>query len=98
MKKTAASGRELKYTYNLDIALCVLNFLVCSMLCAGGSDLLGIAGVIAFITAILPIGFRRLYYKDEPVPVAAGAVLAVYRAVQIALLLYGIDYFLIAGA
>ena len=98
MKKTAVVKRELKYTYNLDVALCVLNFLVCSVLCAGGSELLSIAGVIAFITAILPIGFRRLYYKDEPVPAAAGAVLAIYRVVQIALLLYGIDYFLIAGA
>ncbi|WP_295079158.1 hypothetical protein [Ruminococcus sp.] len=98
MKKTAAAGRELKYTYNLDIALCVLNFLVCSVLCAGGSGFLNIAGVIAFVTAILPIGFRRLYYKDEFTPGSVGAIMAVYRAVQIALLLYGIDFFLIAGA
>ncbi|MBP5431879.1 hypothetical protein [Ruminococcus sp.] len=98
MKKTAIARRELKYTYNLDVALCVLNFLVCSVLCAGGSELLSIAGVIAFITAILPIGFRRIYYKDEPVSSAVVTVLAVYRLVQIALLLYGIDYFLIAGA
>lgn len=97
MKKAAVVKRELKYTYGIDIALCVFNFLICSLLCAGGSEWLNIAGVIAFITAILPIGLRRLYYKDEPVPAAAGAVLAVYRAVQTALLLYGIDFFLIAG-
>ena len=96
MKKMVVARRELKCTYNLDVALCVMNFLVCSVLCAGGSEWLNIGGVIAFITAILPIGFRRLYYKDKPVPTAAGTVLAVYRVIQIALLLYGIDYFLIA--
>ena len=98
MKKTTVARRELRYTYNLDVALCVLNFLVCSVLCAGGSEWLNIAGVVAFITAMIPIAFRRLYYKDEPVPVSVRAVMTVYRVVQTALLLYGIDYFLIAGA
>jgi len=98
MKKTTVARRELRYTYNLDVALCVFNFLVCSVLCAGGSGFLNIAGVIAFVTAILPIGFRRLYYKDEFTPGSVRAVMVVYRVVQTALLLYGIDYFLIAGA
>ena len=97
MKKALTVKRELKYTYGFDIALCVLNFLVCSLLCAGGSEWLNITGVIAFVTAIIPIGFRRLYYRDEFTPKSVRAVMAVYRVVQIALLLYGVDVFLIAG-
>lgn len=97
MKNMKAVKQELKYTYKLDLALCVFNFLICSLLCAGGSEWLSIAGVIALVTAIIPIGFRRLYCKDEYTPRSVGAVMTVYRAVQIALLLYGIDYFLISG-
>ncbi|WP_294750189.1 hypothetical protein [uncultured Ruminococcus sp.] len=97
MKKAAVVKRELKYTYGIDIALCVFNFLICSLLCAGGSEWLNIAGVIALVTAIIPVGFKRLYYKDEFTPRSVGAVMTVYRAVQTALLLYGIDFFLIAG-
>lgn len=97
MKKAAVVKRELKYIYGIDIALCVFNFLICSLLCAGGSEWLNIAGVIALVTAIIPVGFKRLYYKDEFTPRSVGAVMTVYRAMQTALLLYGIDFFLIAG-
>ena len=97
MKKNIVVKRELKYTYGIDIALCVFNFLICSVLCAGGSEWLNITGVIAFVTAILPIGFKRLYFKDEFIPKSVGAVMTVYRVLLIALMLYGIDYFLIAG-
>ncbi len=99
MKKTAAGKvHELRYTYSIDMALCVLNFLICSVLCAGGSEWLNIAGVIALLAAMIPIGFKRLYYKDEVNPRSVEAVMAVLRAVQTVLILYGIDYFLIAGA
>ena len=98
MKKTLTVKRELKCTYGIDVALCVLNFLICTVLCAGGSEWLNIAGVIAFVTAIIPMGFRRMYYKDEPTPKSVRTIMAVYRAVQVLLVLYGIDYFLIAGA
>ncbi|MCR4638541.1 hypothetical protein [Ruminococcus sp.] len=97
MKKNEVIKRELKYTYGIDIALCVFNFLICSVLCAGGSEWLNIAGVIAFVTAILPIGFKRLYCKDEPTPRSVEIIMAVYRIAQVGLILYGIDYFLIAG-
>ena len=97
MKKTAATERrELKITYGTDLCLCVMNFLVCSVLCAGGSEWLGMAGVIALLSAVLPLGFRRLYYKDEYTPKSVGAVMTVYRLMLTALLLYGIDFFLIA--
>ena len=97
MKKAMTVKRELKYTYGIDIALCVFNFLICTLLCAGGSEWLNIAGVVAFVTAMIPIGFRRLYYKDEPTPKSVDRIMAVYRIVQALLMLYGIDYFLIAG-
>lgn len=97
MKNNEVIKRELKCTYGIDIALCVFNFLICSVLCAGGSEWLNIAGVIAFVTAILPIGFKRLYYKNEPNPRSVDAIMAVYRILQAVLILYGIDYFLIAG-
>lgn len=97
MKKNEVIKRELKCTYGIDIALCVFSFLICSVLCAGGSEWLNIAGVIAFVTAILPIGFRRIYYKDEITSGAVDAVMAAYRIILTALILYGIDYFLIAG-
>lgn len=97
MKKATIIKRELSYLYGTDIALGVFNFLICSVLCAGGSEWLNIAGVIAFVTAILPIGFKRLYFKDEFIPKSVGAVMTVYRVLLIALMLYGIDYFLIAG-
>ena len=97
MKKTAAMvKRELKTTYGIDLCLCVMNFLVCSVLCAGGSEWLGMAGVIALLSAVLPLGFRRLYYKDEYTSMAVGTVMTVYRLMLTALLLYGIDFFLIA--
>ena len=53
MKKAMTVKRELKYTYGIDIALCVFNFLICTVLCAGGSEWLNIAGVVAFVTALL---------------------------------------------
>lgn len=97
MKKTAVfEKRELKFTYGLDIALCVLNFLICTVLCAGGSPWLNIAGVIAFIMALVPVAAKRMYYKDEQVPASVGAVTSVLRAAQIMLLMFGTDYFLIA--
>ena len=97
MKKTAVTKvHELRYTYGINMALCVFDFLICSVLCAGGSELLNIAGVIALITAIIPIGFRRLYFKDEFIPKSVAAVMTVYRVLLAALMLYGIDYFLIA--
>ena len=97
MKKTAVTKvHELKYTYGIDMALCVFDFLICSVLCAGGSEYLNIAGVIALITAVIPMGFRRLYFKDEFIPKSVSAVMAVYRVLLMALMLYGIDYFLIA--
>lgn len=97
MKKTAVTKvHELKYTYGIDMALCVFDFLICSVLCAGGSEYLNIAGVIALITAVIPMGFRRLYFKDEFIPKSVAAVMAVYRVLLMALMLYGIDYFLIA--
>ena len=97
MKKTAATERrELKITYGTDLCLCVMNFLVCSVLCAGGSEWLCMAGVIALLSAVLPLGFRRLCYKDEYTLKSVGAVMTVYRLILTALLLYGIDFFLIA--
>ncbi|SHM90800.1 hypothetical protein [Ruminococcus flavefaciens] len=97
MKKTAVNKvHELRYTYNIDMALCIFDFLICSVLCAGGSEYVNIAGVIALITAVIPIGFRRLYFKDEIIPKSVGAVMTVYRVLLGGLLLYGIDYFLVA--
>ena len=97
MKKTAAANvHELKYTYGIDMALCVFDFLICSVLCAGGSEYLNIAGIIALITAIIPIVFKRLYFKDEFIPKTVSAVMAVYRVLLAALMMYGIDYFLVA--
>ena len=97
MKKTAVNKvYELRYTYNIDMALCIFDFLICSVLCAGGSEYVNIAGVIALITAVIPIGFRRLYFKDEFIPKSVGAVMTVYRVLLGGLLLYGIDYFLVA--
>ena len=97
MKKTAEIGkRELKLTYSIDIALCVMNFLVCSVLCAGGSEWLNAAGVIALITALIPIVSRRFYYKDKYTSRAACTSMTVYRVLLAVLLLYGIDFFLIA--
>ena len=98
MKKAMTVKRELKYTYGIDIALCVFNFLICTVLCAGGSEWLNIAGVVAFVTALIPIGFRRLYYKDETNPKSVDRIMALYRTAQALLMLYGIDFFLIAGA
>ena len=98
MKKTAVKKvHELRYTYSIDMALCVCDFLICSVLCAGGSEYLNIAGIIALITAVIPIGFKRLYFKDEFIPKSVGAVMAVYRVLLAALMLYGIDFFLIAS-
>ena len=97
MKKAAKiSKRELKLTYSIDIARCVMNFLICSVLCAGGSEWLNAAGVIALITALIPIVSKRFYYKDEYTARAADTVITVYRVLLSALLLYGIDFFLIA--
>lgn len=96
MKKTTIIKRELSYLYGTDIALGVFNFLICSVLCAGGSELLNITGVIAFAAALIPICSKRLYCKDEPKPDSAVTVMMFYRIIQTALLLYGIDYFLIA--
>lgn len=97
MKKTAVTKvHELRYTYGINMALCVFDFLICSVLCAGGSEYLNIAGVIALMTAVIPIGFKRLYFKDEYIPKSVGAVMTVYRVLLAALVLYGIDYFLIA--
>lgn len=97
MKKTAVTKvHELRYTYGINMALCVFDFLICSVLCAGGSEYLNIAGVIALMTAVIPIGFKRLYFKDEYIPKSVGAVMTVYRVLLAALMLYGIDYFLIA--
>ena len=97
MKKTAGTKvHEMRYTYGINMALCVFDFLICSVLCAGGSELLNIAGVIALITAIIPIGFRRLYFTDEFIPKSVAAVMTVYRVLLAALMMYGIDYFLIA--
>ena len=97
MKKAMTVKRELKYTYGIDIALCVFNFLICTVLCAGGSEWLNIAGGVAFVTALIPIGFRRLYYKDETNPKSVDRIMALYRTAQALLMLYGIDFFLIAG-
>jgi hypothetical protein len=97
MKKSSVNKvHELRYTYSIDMALCVFDFLICSVLCAGGSEYLNIAGIIALITAVIPIGFKRLYFKDEFIPKSVGAVMTVYRGILGVLLLYGIDYFLIA--
>ncbi|WP_028517545.1 hypothetical protein [Ruminococcus flavefaciens] len=97
MKKTAVTKvHELRYTYGINMALCVFDFLICSVLCAGGSEYLNIAGVIALMTAVIPIGFKRLYFKDEYIPKSVGSVMTVYRVLLAALMLYGIDYFLIA--
>ncbi len=97
MKKTAATKvHELRYTHGIDMALCVFDFLICSVLCAGGSEYLNIAGIIALITAVIPIGFKRLYFKDESIPKSVGAVMAMYRVLLSVLMLYGIDYFLVA--
>lgn len=97
MKKTAVfENHELKFTYGLDIALCVLNFLICTVLCAEGSPWLNIAGVIAFVMALVPVMAKRMYYKDEQISVSVGAIMAVFRVAQIMLLMFGTDYFLIA--
>lgn len=96
MKKEVIIRCELSYLYGADIALSVFDFLICSVLCAGGSEWLNIAGVIAFVTALIPICSKRLYYKDEPVPVSVRRIMSVYRVVHTVLILYGIDYFLIA--
>lgn len=96
MKKAVIIKRELSYLYGTDIALGVFNFLICSVLCAGGSELLNIAGIIAFAAALIPICSKRLYYKDEPKPDSVIRVMTFYRIIQAALLLYGIDFFLIA--
>ena len=96
MKKEVIIKRELSYLYGADIALCVFNFLICSVLCAGGSEWLNIAGVIAFVTALVPICSKRLYYTDEFKPDSVRRVIVIFRIVHTALMMYGIDYFLVA--
>ena len=98
MKKNIAVKRELRCTYGIDIALCVLNFLICTTLCWGGAPWLNIAGVVAFVTALLPLTVKRMYYRDEVNPKSVDRIMALYRTAQALLMLYGIDYFLIAGA
>ena len=97
MKKNIAVKRELRCTYGIDIALCVFNFLICTTLCWGGAPWLNIAGVVAFVTALLPLTVKRMYYRDEVNPKSVKVIMAVYRAAQVMLMMYGIDYFLIAG-
>ena len=84
MKKEVIIKRELSYFYGADIALCVFNFLICSVLCAGGSEWLNIAGVIAFVTALVPICSKRLYYADEFKPDSVKRVMVIFRIVHTA--------------
>lgn len=97
MKKNLIVKRELKCTYGIDIALCVFNFLICTLLCWGGAPWLNIAGAVAFVTALLPLTVKRMYYRDEVNPRSVEIIMTVYRVIQAMLMMYGIDYFLIAG-
>ena len=67
MKKAMTVKRELKYTYGIDIALCVFNFLICTVLCAGGSEWLNITGVVAFVTALIPMASGGCTTRTRPI-------------------------------